>query len=146
LNFLSKDDIFNKEINIAQFISYGFFTKDDLEFRFIVIQKYDMNLRASIILKPIKFSEIVLIISQLFNGIKYLHSLGIAHGDICSTNILVNSQLSYACLSNFEMSNRFLIDGVHLIGVKSLKFKHKCLSHIGRDAHYQLRMNSKNIL
>ena len=116
-----------------------------MELRFIVIQKYDKNLRASIILKAIKFSEIVLITSQLLNGLKYLHYLSIAHGDICSTNFLVNSQISCACLSNFEISYRFLIDGVHLLVVKGLKFKHQFFSHIGRDAHYQLRMNVKNI-
>jgi serine/threonine protein kinase len=137
------------EINIARFVSYGFFNENQMEYRYLVLKKYDIDLLSRIQIHPCSLTQVSVVTSQLLNGLKYLHSIGISHGDINPANILVDTHLSYACLSSFERSNIFLINNIHRSGL-NMSVVNRNKNFIGRDAYYQRRMNEifskKNII
>ena len=129
-----------KEINLVAFFTFGFFTNNEINYRFLVFQQYSMNLKERMGISGLNFRQASLLFNQLLNGLEYLHFNGISHSDILPQNILMDFNFNKICLSDLGNSYRFLINNVHTkqnsIELLNIDFKGRNWNFISRDAYY----------
>lgn len=84
-----------KKFGFPKFISSGITNLNHLEYRFIILEKYKINLEDKIKLNSLKIlneKDALLIMKDILFVLEYIHTLGYSHGDIKATNILLDNQ------------------------------------------------------
>ncbi|QHR82679.1 serine threonine kinase [Brazilian porcupinepox virus 1] len=95
---------------------FGFYKKNNIDYRFIIIDRLGCDLETILIHNNNKLPKksVYLIVISILNVLNYMHDNGYTHGDIKSSNIAVGfNNKNNIYLFDFGLSYRFIVNGKH---------------------------------
>lgn len=104
---------------------------------FILMEKFDLNLEQYLTINRVEKSLLHLFITHILKALEFLHSQNYSHGDIKTSNMLVNFKNPVIKLSDFGLVRSFVdIDGTHISYSPGSNTAHKgTLIFISEDSH-----------
>lgn len=125
-----------KHLAIPRYISSGLCTYNEVEYRFLVMDRYAKDLQ-SVLNQTHKINEIgvMCLMRQILYSLEFMHLKGYSHGDIKAANIMLEND-NEAYLVDFGLAYRFKRDNVHQKYEVRPERKHNgTIEYTSRDAH-----------
>lgn len=101
-----------KTLAIPTYMSSGIFKFNQSEYRFLIMPKFETDLKAILDSNRLSEKQILIIMKELLYALEYIHGQGFAHGDIKASNIMLDKE-NHLILLDFGLCNRFKRDMYH---------------------------------
>ncbi|AID46950.1 serine/threonine protein kinase [Penguinpox virus] len=124
-------------IGIPSFHGFGFTTYNEVEYRFVIIQRLGKDLENVLAEKgKINISLIKKLAIKLLDILKFIHSRGFSHGDIKASNILFDKDDDKVYLADYGLATKYSYDGKHKEYTIDPKSRHNgTIAFTSIDAH-----------
>ena len=127
-----------KHLAIPRYVSSGTCTYSEKEYRFILMDRYQVDVQSILDKSPGKrLNEIgvLCLMRQVISSLEYIHQRGYAHGDIKGANLMLrNDKESF--LVDYGLAYRFMRDNIHSkYEIKPERRHNGTIEYTSRDAH-----------